>query len=209
MCLNLPFLSIFWTRHQKTQLKKTIIFSCGCDWSQPITFSIQSQISGIANPSPAKLPKPPVPPNSPCFKNSKPSFFSARRFSEQSCTKTSDTANTRYWLLKWSKTRMDATHTIMCKRTRFIRENESEWIPLIAANNYLVGRCLLICSYGIINASSRVLDHPVASNPTFTIACKKPSLLPQYNVFLAIEDILQLSRRHSLDDLYVFVDLHK
>ena len=43
--------------------------------------------------SPAKLPKPPVPPNSPCFKNSKPSFFSSRRFSEQNASnKCSDAA---------------------------------------------------------------------------------------------------------------------
>ena len=45
--------------------------------------------------SPAKLPKPPVPPNSPCFKNSKPSFFSARRFSEQTSSKIPDTAASR------------------------------------------------------------------------------------------------------------------
>ena len=36
--------------------------------------------------SPAKLPKPPAPPNSPSLKHVKPSFFSCRRFSEHAQT---------------------------------------------------------------------------------------------------------------------------
>jgi len=49
----------------------------------PVTPSKRASFHAYNRSSPAQLPKPPVPPNSPSYKHSKPGFFSARRFSEQ------------------------------------------------------------------------------------------------------------------------------
>jgi len=49
----------------------------------PVTPSKRASFHAYNRSSPAQLPKPPVPPNSPSYKHTKPGFFSARRFSEQ------------------------------------------------------------------------------------------------------------------------------